>query len=85
MSLPERIPAGARVVVRIAEGIDPADGRMKYRDYVGHVRSWDGETLEMTRDASANASRPEQEVALRAASIARLKPIPERPERVRRR
>ena len=51
MTLPRQIPAGARVVVRITDGIDPVDHRMKFRDYVGHVVSWDGYTLEMVRDA----------------------------------
>lgn len=77
--LPRTIPAGARVVVRTAIGVDPADGREKYRDYVGHVRSWDGRLLCLTRDAAANGSRPEQGVAIPAASIVRLKPVPERP------
>ncbi len=27
----------------------PVDHRMKFRDYVGHVVSWDGYTLEMVR------------------------------------
>ena len=34
MTLPRQIPAGARVVVRITDGIDPVDHRMKFRDYV---------------------------------------------------
>ena len=50
MPIPNEIPAGARIVVRTCEGVDPKDQRMKFRDYVGHVRSWDGQTLEMTRD-----------------------------------
>ena len=62
MPIPNEIPAGARIVVRTCEGVDPKDQRMKFRDYVGHVRSWDGQTLEMTRDAAANGSRPEQRV-----------------------
>ncbi|RBP98301.1 hypothetical protein CRD60_03560 [Bifidobacterium aemilianum] len=80
MPLPSTIPSGARVVVRTAEGRDPADGRMKYRDYVGHVISWDGRTLKLNRDASANGERPAQSICLQAASIVALKPIPERPE-----
>ena len=32
-----QIPTGARVVVRVTEGVDPTDHRMKFRDYVGHV------------------------------------------------
>ena len=42
MRLPERIPVGARVVVRITDGVDECTGRHQYRDYVGHVRAWDG-------------------------------------------
>ena len=57
MTLPRQIPAGARVVVRITDGIDPVDHRMKFRDYVGHVVSWDGYTLEMVRDAAAGAAQ----------------------------
>ncbi len=54
------------------------DQRMKFRDYVGHVRSWDGQTLEMTRDAAANGSRPEQRVSIPADTIVTVKPVPER-------
>lgn len=72
------IPAGARIVVRTCEGVDPKDQRMKFRDYVGHVRSWDGQTLEMTRDAAANGSRPEQRVSIPADTIVTVKPVPER-------
>ena len=53
MPIPNEIPVGARIVVRTLEGVDPTDHRMKFRDYVGHVRSWDGQKLEMTRDAAA--------------------------------
>ena len=59
MPIPHEIPAGARIVVRTYEGVDPADQRMKFRDFVGHVRSWDGRTLELMRDAAANGSRPD--------------------------
>ena len=69
MPIPNEIPVGARIVVRTLEGVDPTDHRMKFRDYVGHVRSWDGQKLEMTRDAAANGSRPE---------IVTIKPVPER-------
>ena len=79
MRLPETIPAGARIVVRTYAGLDPHTGRQQYRDVVGHVRSWDGTTLEMTRDAAANGSRPAQDVSIDATSIAILKPVPERP------
>lgn len=78
-SNPPHIPAGARVVVRTAIGVDPADGRMKFRDFVGHVRAWDGITLELTRDAAANGSRPAEDVSIDAQTIVRLKPVPERP------
>ena len=37
MPMPREIPAGARIVVRVCEGVDPQDQRMKFRDYVGHV------------------------------------------------
>ena len=79
MKLPQTIPAGARVVVRLYAGVDERTGRMQYRDIVGHVRSWDGTTLAMTRDAAANGSRPAQDMDIRGADIAILKPVPERP------
>lgn len=79
MVLPKEIPAGARIVARVIDGVDPTDGRTKFRDYVGHVTSWDGRTLEMTRDATANGSRPAQRVSLEADVIATIKPVPERP------
>ena len=71
MPIPNEIPVGARIVVRTLEGVDPTDHRMKFRDYVGHVRSWDGQKLEMTRDAAANGSRPADEIVT-------IKPVPER-------
>lgn len=79
MPMPREIPAGARIVVRVCEGVDPQDQRMKFRDYVGHVHSWDGHTLEMTRDAAANGSRPEQRVSIDVETIVTIKPVPERP------
>ena len=79
MRLPERIPVGARVVVRITDGVDEYTGRHQYRDFVGHVRAWDGRTLQQTRDAAANGSRPAQDVDISATDIAILKPVPERP------
>ena len=79
MSIPNEIPEGARVVVRTLDGVDPTDHRMKFRDFVEHVRSWDGQKLEMTRDAAANGSRPEQRVTIAAATIVTIKPVPERP------
>ena len=81
MPIPNEIPAGARIVVRTCEGVDPKDQRMKFRDYVGHVRSWDGQTLEMTRDAAANGSRPEElQAAVNKAlkELKAVKPVPER-------
>ncbi|XOQ63747.1 MAG: DUF6725 domain-containing protein [Bifidobacterium crudilactis] len=79
--LPSHIPAGARVVVRVRDGISTSDNRMKYRDYIGHVHYWDGTELDLMRDAAANGSRPQQRVWLRAETIVRIKPIPERPAR----
>lgn len=78
MSLPQYIPTGVRLVIRTRESRDQTTGRWQFRDYIGHVVSWDGEELVLRRDPSANGSRPAQVVSLRADSIARLKPIPER-------
>jgi hypothetical protein len=78
--LPAFIPEGARVVARVAEGIGPDDHRMKYRDYIGHVKYWDGQELDLIRDPAANGSRPAQRVWLSAETIVRIKPIPERPQ-----
>lgn len=83
MRIPSTIPVGARVVVRVLDGIDSTTGRAQYRDFVGHVRSWDGHTLAMTRDAAANGSRAQQDVTIAADTIVRLKPVPERRTRVR--
>lgn len=79
--LPSTIPAGARVVVRVEEGVNPDDQRMKYRDYIGHVHYWDGKELDLMRDPAANGSRPAVRVWLQAEKIVRIKPIPERPNR----
>ena len=62
MPIPNEIPAGARIVVRTCEGVDPKDQQ----------------TLEMTRDAAANGSRPEQRVSIPADTIVTVKPVPER-------
>lgn len=78
MHLPESIPVGARLVVRLYAGEDTVSQRMTYRDVLGHVRSWNGRQLEITRDAAANGSRPEQHLVIDAQDIAVLKPIPER-------
>ncbi len=78
MAIPNEIPcqrASGRPSVR---RVDPTDHRMKYRDYVGHVTSWDGHTLDMIRDAAANGSRPEHRVTIDADTIITLKPVPER-------
>lgn len=76
--LPRRIPVGARVVVRTAEGVDPDDGRMKYRDFIGHVHHWDGNELDLLRDPAANGSRAAQRLWIEAGRIVRIKAIPER-------
>lgn len=52
--------------------------KIEYHDAIGHVISWDGETLHLMRDAAANGSRPEQEMFINARTIVRLKPVPER-------
>ncbi|MFU0464869.1 DUF6725 family protein [Gardnerella vaginalis] len=56
--------------------------KIEYHDAIGHVISWDGETLHLMRDAAANGSRPEQEMFIDARTIVRLKPIPERKHRI---
>ena len=78
MRLPATIPAGVRVVVRIALGSDPEDRRFKFRDYVGHVVDWDGQRLILDRDPAANGSRPGERVRLQAEDMVALKPVPER-------
>lgn len=55
--------------------------KIEYHDAIGHVISWDGETLHLMRDAAANGSRPEQEMFINARTIVRLKPVPERKHR----
>lgn len=78
MRLPQFIPAGARIVVRVRAGVDPSDGRMKYNDRLGHVVSWDGSTLVLDRDPARNGTRPAERIEIAAADIAILKPVPER-------
>ncbi|WEV41540.1 hypothetical protein OZX57_05865 [Bifidobacterium sp. ESL0682] len=78
MPLPKSIPVGARLMVRTLDGKDPQTGRQQFRDYIGHVRSWDGDTLSITRDPAANGSRPAQDVDIPRNRIVALKPIPER-------
>lgn len=78
MPLPKSIPAGARLMVRTVDGRDEQTGHLQYRDFIGHVRSWDGQTLCITRDAAANGSRPAYDVDIPRDVIVALKPIPER-------
>ncbi|EFG27265.1 protein [Scardovia inopinata] len=78
MQLPSQIPPGIRLVVRVRDGKDEYSGHQLYRDYLGHVQSWDGKILILLRDAAAHGKRPEEEVSINAADIVRLKPIPER-------
>ncbi|MDD6374053.1 MAG: hypothetical protein PUF97_06235 [Bifidobacteriaceae bacterium] len=84
MQLPQIIPTGARIVVRTDAGMDEATGRRTYNDVIGHVVSWDGETLIVDRDPSANGRRPAQRVSIPVETIVRLKPVPERPRRAAR-
>lgn len=67
--------------MRVLDGVDSQDGRMKFRDFIGHVRSWDGKRLDLARDAAANGSRPEQDVSLDADAIVTIKPVAERRKR----
>ncbi len=76
MAIPNEIPANARVVVRVSEGVESDRPSHEYRDYVGHVTSWDGHTLDIIRDAAANGSRPEHRVTIDADTIITLKPVP---------
>ncbi|PJM72615.1 hypothetical protein CS006_08560 [Bifidobacterium primatium] len=77
------IPVGARLVVRTTAGTNE-EGREQYRDFVGHVTAWDGVTLSLLRDESANGRRPAQLVDIKAADIVRFKPVPERPTNIER-
>ena len=58
MPIPNEIPVGARIVVRTLEGVDPTDHRMKFRDYVGHVRSWDAELVTIKPVPERSMTRP---------------------------
>lgn len=78
--LPKHIPTGIRVVVRRSAGIDKESGRTILRDAVGHVINWDGSTLTLLRDESANGARPAQIITIEGKSIVRIKPVPERPK-----
>lgn len=64
-----------------AQTDDASTQKIEYHDAIGHVISWDGETLHLMRDAAANGSRPEQEMFINARTIVRLKPVPERKHR----
>lgn len=61
-----------------AQATNGSAQKIEYHDAIGHVISWDGETLHLMRDAAANGSRPEQEMFINARTIVRLKPVPER-------
>lgn len=76
--LPRVIPRGARIVVRTDAGVDEHTGRRTYRDFLGHVVSWDGTALVLDRDPSADGRRKAERVTIRASAIVRLKPVPER-------
>ncbi|WP_427877412.1 DUF6725 family protein [Gardnerella sp. 2492-Sm] len=81
LTLPQQIPAGARIVVRtykIIEDTHTHAQKIEYHDAIGHVLEWDGETLHLLRDPTANGTRAAQEMFIDAKTIARLKPIPER-------
>ena len=78
MPIPNEIPAGARIVVRTCEGVDPKDQRMKFRDYVGHVRSWDGQTLERRAMRQPTVHAQSNVSAFPADTIVTVKPVPER-------
>lgn len=71
-------------MVRTLDGRDAQTDRQQYRDFIGHVRSWDGRTLSITRDPAANGSRPAQDVDIARERIVALKPIPERKQPHRR-
>lgn len=81
LTLPQQIPAGARIVVRtykIIEDTHTHAQKIEYHDAIGHVLEWDGITLHLLRDPAANGTRAAQEMFIDAKTIARLKPIPER-------
>ncbi len=64
MALPRETPYRRTHRGACDRGVDPTDGRTKFRDYVGHVESWNGYTLDLMRDAAANGSRPAQRVRI---------------------
>lgn len=75
-----KIPQGARIVVRVQDGVDEMTGRTQFRDFVGHVREVSETSIILHRDAAANGSRPAEIVSLELSKIVRLKPVPERPD-----
>ena len=80
-TLPQRIPAGTRIVVRtykIIENNNDGTQKVEYHDAIGHVLEWDGVMLHLLRDPAANGTRAAEEMFIDANTIYRLKPIPER-------
>ena len=80
-TLPQRIPAGTRIVVRtykIIEENNDETQKIEYHDVIGHVLEWDGAMLHLLRDPAANGTRAAEEMFIDANTIYRLKPIPER-------
>lgn len=80
-TLPQQIPAGARIVVRtyiIIEDNNDGTQKIEYHDAIGHVLEWDGIILHLLRDPAANGTRAAEEMFIDANTIYRLKPIPER-------
>lgn len=80
-TLPQRIPAGTRIVVRtykIIEENNDETQKIEYHDVIGHVLEWDGAILHLLRDPAANGTRAAEEMFIDAKTIYRLKPMPER-------
>lgn len=80
-TLPQRIPAGTRIVVRtykIIEENNDETQKIEYHDVIGHVLEWDGAMLHLLRDPAANGTRAAEEMFIDAKTIYRLKPMPER-------
>ncbi|EIK85791.1 MULTISPECIES: DUF6725 family protein [Gardnerella] len=80
-TLPQRIPAGTRIVVRtykIIEENNDGTQKIEYHDVIGHVLEWDGAMLHLLRDPAANGTRAAEEMFIDAKTIYRLKPMPER-------
>lgn len=80
-TLPQRIPAGTRIVVRtykIIEENNDGTQKIEYHDVIGHVLEWDGAMLHLLRDPAANGTRAAEEMFIDAKTIYCLKPMPER-------